>query len=210
MTEPDPAPFDPGRGPGTEPFDGVILAGGAARRMGGGDKPGLQVGGASLVERVAAAAGAAGEVIVVGPPRERPAARYVREDPPGGGPVPALRAGLAEVARPWFALLAGDLPFLRAADIDALRRAARGRSGAVLVDGQGRTQWLLGVWRTEAVRGALADYAGRSLRGLLGPLEPREVAAQGGMERAAFDCDTPQELARARRTGAAGGDAVSR
>ncbi|MUL44259.1 NTP transferase domain-containing protein [Streptomonospora sp. PA3] len=190
-----------------EPFDAVILAGGAARRMGGGDKPGLDVGGASLVERVAAAAAAAAEVIVVGPPRERPAARYVREDPPGSGPVPALRAGLAWVARPRFALLAGDLPFLRAADIEALRRAAEGRSGAVLVDAQGRTQWLLGVWRTDAVRGALADYAGRSLRGLLGPLDPLPVAAEGALVRAAFDCDTPEELARARAAGEqAGGD----
>ncbi|MDT0302793.1 molybdenum cofactor guanylyltransferase [Streptomonospora wellingtoniae] len=181
------------------PFDAVILAGGAARRMGGGDKPGLDVGGVSLVERVAAAAVGAERVVVVGPPRERPAARYVREDPPGAGPVPALRAGLHEVALPSFALLAGDLPFLTADDVGALRREASGRSGAVLVDAQGRVQWLLGVWRTDAVRGALADYTGRSLRGLLGPLEPRRVAAAAA--RAAFDCDTPEELARARASG---------
>ncbi|GAA4919753.1 molybdenum cofactor guanylyltransferase [Streptomonospora salina] len=184
MTEPD-------------PFDAVILAGGAARRMGGGDKPGLDVGGRSLVERVADAAGAADRVIVVGPTRERPAARYVREDPPGSGPVPALRAGLAGVERPGFALLAGDLPFLETGHLDVLRRAARGRSGAVLVDAQGRVQWLLGVWSAAAVRSALADYTGRSLRGLLAPLDPCEVAAEGALARAALDCDTPEELARA-------------
>ncbi|GAA1775201.1 molybdenum cofactor guanylyltransferase [Streptomonospora arabica] len=188
------------------PFDAVILAGGAARRMGGGDKPGLDVGGLSLVERVAAAVGDAERLVVVGPHRERPAARYVREDPPGDGPVPALRAGLHEVAHPSFALLAGDLPFLTPDDVGALRRAARGRSGAVLVDAQGRVQWLLGVWRTDAVRGALADYTGRSLRGLLGPLEPRQVAAEGTAARAAFDCDTPEELARARASGRDGPD----
>ncbi|QBI54090.1 molybdenum cofactor guanylyltransferase [Streptomonospora litoralis] len=189
-----------------EPFDAVILAGGAARRMGGGDKPGLDVGGSSLVERVASAAAGAGaaQVVVVGPPRERPAARYVREDPPGAGPVPALGAGLACVAQPRFALLAGDLPFLHAAHVDALRRAARQRTGAVLVDGQGRIQWLLGVWDTGAVRGALAAYEGRSLRGLLGPLEPALVAAEGKLARAALDCDTPEELARAREGGADG------
>lgn len=180
-----------------EPFDAVILAGGAARRMGGGDKPGLEVGGVSLIERVAAAAAAATRIVVVGPPRERPVAHYVREDPPGAGPVPALRAGLDGVQQPSFALLAGDLPFLEAAHLDVLRRAARGRSGAVLVDPQERVQWLLGVWSAAAVRGALADYTGRSLRGLLGPLEPREVAAEGALARAALDCDTPEELARA-------------
>ncbi|MFD0775508.1 molybdenum cofactor guanylyltransferase, partial [Streptomonospora algeriensis] len=105
--------------------------------------------------------------------------------------------GLAGVDRPGFALLAGDLPFLEADHLEVLRRAARERSGAVLVDPRGRVQWLLGVWSTAAVRGALADYTGRSLHGLLGPLQPREVAAEGALARAAFDCDTPEELARA-------------
>ncbi|MBV2366167.1 molybdenum cofactor guanylyltransferase [Streptomonospora nanhaiensis] len=187
--------------PGAEPFDAVVLAGGAARRMGGGDKPGLTVGGTPLVERVAAAARAAAALVVVGPPRERPAARYVREDPPGAGPVPALRAGLTRVERPWFALLAGDLPFVRPEDVAALLAAARRNgAGAVLVDGGGRPQWLLGAWRTERVRAALADYTGGSLRGLLGPLGPAllPAAALGGGSWAAFDCDTPEELAAAR------------
>ncbi|MDA0564505.1 NTP transferase domain-containing protein [Streptomonospora sp. S1-112] len=186
--------------PAAEPFDAVVLAGGAARRMGGGDKPGLRVGGTPLVERVAAAARAAEELVVVGPPRDRPAARYVREDPPGAGPVPALRAGLACVRRPWFALLAGDLPFVRPEDLAALLAAARRHgTGAVLLDADGREQWLLGAWRTERVRAALAGYTGGSLRGLLGSLGPAPVpaAALADGARAAFDCDTPEDLAAA-------------
>ncbi|MFC3996459.1 molybdenum cofactor guanylyltransferase [Nocardiopsis sediminis] len=179
-------------------LDAVILAGGAARRMGGVDKPGLEVGGATLLERVAAAVWAGGRTIVVGPERDRPRARYVREDPPGGGPVPALRAGLAEVRTPWFALLAGDLPFLDGALPERLRAAAQGRAGAVLVDAGGREQWLLGVWDTEAVRAALAVYSGASLRGLLGPLDPVRVPAAAG-DPSVFDCDTPDDLDRARQ-----------
>ncbi|MFW5417485.1 molybdenum cofactor guanylyltransferase [Nocardiopsis sp. CNT-189] len=179
-----------------EACDSVILAGGRADRMGGRDKPGLEAGGATLLERVAAAA--PGRVVVVGPERERPRALYVREDPPGAGPVPALRAGLAEVGAPWTALLAGDLPFLRPERIDALRAAAEGRSGAVLLDGGGREQWLLGVWRTDALRTALGGYSGGSLRGLLGPLRPVPVPPAGEQDLTAFDCDTPEQLARAR------------
>ncbi|KOX12558.1 molybdenum cofactor guanylyltransferase [Nocardiopsis sp. NRRL B-16309] len=169
--------------------------------MGGVDKPGLAVGGSTLVERVADVVRAhspdAG-VTVVGPPRESPRARYVREDPPGSGPVPALRAGLPHVERACFALLAADLPHLTVGHFDALADALRdGDAGAVFVDADGREQWLTGIWRTAAVREALADYQGRSLYGLLGPLSPRRVPL--AEDHAAFDVDTPDDLARARR-----------
>ncbi|TDQ53327.1 molybdenum cofactor guanylyltransferase [Actinorugispora endophytica] len=175
-------------------FDAVILAGGAARRLGGADKPGLDVGGRTLLERVAAAARGAASTIVVGPRRPVPAARYVREDPPGAGPVPALRTGLAEVREPWFALLAADMPFLDAEAVEALRAAAARGDGAVLADDRGHPQWTAGVWRAAAVRAALAGYPGSSLRGLLAPLEPVAVP----LAEAAVDCDTPEALARAR------------
>ncbi len=56
----------------------------------------------------------------------RPRLRAVREDPPGSGPVPALRRGLAEVAAPWVFLLAADLPFIRAGHLGSLLAAASG------------------------------------------------------------------------------------
>ncbi|WP_067908203.1 molybdenum cofactor guanylyltransferase [Actinomadura rubrobrunea] len=189
-----------------EAFDAVVLAGGRARRMAGADKPGLPVAGRSLAARVADAVRDAGRLIVVGPPRaELPHAIAVREDPPGAGPVPALRAGLAEVRAPWVALLAADLPFLRPRHVAALLNAARDAEGggAVMVDDEGREQWLLGCWRAARLSAALADYRGASLRGLLGPLEPVRVFLTGpdaaGRRPPWYDCDTPDALARARR-----------
>ncbi|HLU74900.1 MAG TPA: NTP transferase domain-containing protein [Nonomuraea sp.] len=105
---------------GGDVFDAVILAGGRAQRLGGVDKPGLEVGGTTMIANVAAAAREAARVIIVGPPRDIPGAVYVREDPPGAGPIPALRAGLAEVTAPRVALLAGDLPFLAPSHLTAL------------------------------------------------------------------------------------------
>ncbi|MEU7000803.1 molybdenum cofactor guanylyltransferase [Nonomuraea sp. NPDC046570] len=186
-------------------YDAIILAGGEARRLGGRDKPGLQVRGKPLVELVAAAVPQAARLVVVGPPRNLPGAITTREDPPGGGPVPALRAGLAEVTAPYVALLAGDLPFLRPEHVAALLRAAAGEdapvrggsaAGAVLVDDSGQAQWLAGVWRTAALRAALAGYAGRSLRGVLAPLEPVRLALPG---EPWFDCDTMDDLRQARQ-----------
>ena len=94
----------------------------------------------------------------------------VREQPPGGGPVAALRAGLAEVSTDVVALLAGDLPFLTAALVAELRARLTG-DGVLVVDDGGRDQYLLGVWRTAALRAAVAGAGGpTSLRRVLAPL----------------------------------------
>ncbi|WP_431898092.1 NTP transferase domain-containing protein [Nonomuraea sp. bgisy101] len=176
--------------------DAIILAGGAASRMGGRDKPGLRLGGRTLLERVAAAVPDAGRLVVVGPSRDLPRAVFTREEPVGGGPVPALRAGLALVRAPWVALLAGDLPLMAPEHVKALLEAAareeRGqRAGAVLLDDGGREQWLAGVWRAAPLRAALDGYEGRSLHGLLAPLDPVRLRLPGTPW---LDCDTMDDL----------------
>jgi molybdenum cofactor guanylyltransferase len=188
----------------TAPFGMIVLAGGRGSRLGGQDKPGLVVGDRTLVGSVVAAGRSAGarQVVVVGPERSGlPGACFVREDPPGTGPVPALERGLAEITDPWVLVLAADLPFLRAAHLGILRRAAEGRPGAVLVDDAGRPQWLAGCWRTGVLRRAAAGYPGDSLRGLLGPLGPARVrlASGPGEPPPWLDCDAADDLREARR-----------
>jgi len=187
-------------------YAAIILAGGVARRMGGVDKPAEPVHGRSLLAWSTAAVPGARPLIVVGPPRpDLPDAEFVREDPPGSGPVPALRAGLTALPpapSEWVVVLAGDLPFLRAGHVGELFGAVGPGAGAVLVDDGGREQWLAGVWRVAALRDALASYGGSSLRGVLAPLEPALVrVARAGGEPPWFDCDTPEDLERARRSG---------
>lgn len=195
----------------------ILLAGGRARRMGGIDKPALLVGGRTLAARAALAAvrAGAGQVIVVGPDRDGlraeidaasarpgglvPAIRFVSEDPPGAGPVPALRAGLALVDEPRILLLAADLPFLRQSDLRALLAATGEGDGAALTDDEHRVQWLTSCWRTGRLRDALAEYRGDSLRGLLDPLRPVLVPAEpaAGAPPSWLDCDTPEDVAAA-------------
>src|ERR1700677_590022 len=108
----------------TDRFDVVVLAGGGARRLSGRDKPGLVIGGRPIIEAGVAAGAGGARVIVVGPRRDGlMRVVFVSEEPPGAGPVPALRRGLAEVSAPRVAVLAADLPFLRAAHIRALLEA---------------------------------------------------------------------------------------
>jgi len=184
-------------------FEVIVLAGGGAVRLAGKDKPGMLVGGMSLLESVLAAGAGAQRAIVVGPAREGvPGVLFVSERPPGSGPVPALRRGLAEVSTSWVAVLAADLPFLRDVHLAALLRAAEENgTGAVLADDTGHAQWLAGCWRSAALRAALDGYAGGSLRGVLGPLEPTLLRLDPGPGEAPpwLDCDTPEDLESARR-----------
>jgi molybdopterin-guanine dinucleotide biosynthesis protein A len=79
--------------------------------------------------------------------------------------------------------------------------------GAVYVDGDGRPQWLCGVWRLSALRRRLADVAadgpltGRSLRDLFGPLRCVAVVARAPGPPPWYDCDTAEDLAIAERLG---------
>ncbi|MFJ9826841.1 DUF6457 domain-containing protein [Streptomyces sp. NPDC101160] len=100
----------------TTAYDAIVLAGGSARRLGGADKPGVRVGGRPLLDRVLAGCRDARRTVVVAAPRAtaRPV-EWTREDPPGGGPVAALDAGLRH--------LAGDAP-TRVTDAPAGDRGA--------------------------------------------------------------------------------------
>ncbi|MEV5971847.1 DUF6457 domain-containing protein [Streptomyces sp. NPDC051921] len=209
----------------TTAYDAIVLAGGAARRLGGADKPGLRVGGRPLLDRVLAGCRDAGRTVVVATPRTtaRPV-EWTREDPPGGGPVAALAAGLrrltdapepaaqaapAPVGRAAPAalvlVLSADLPFFDAATarrlVDALAEAPEAE-GVVSVDAEGREQPLVAAYRVEALRRELAGAAaerggldGLPLRRITGGLRVVRAPSEAS---ASFDCDTWEDIAAAR------------
>ncbi|MEU8259732.1 NTP transferase domain-containing protein [Micromonospora sp. NPDC048999] len=191
-------------------YAAVVLSGGAARRMGGVDKPARPVGGRSMLHRVLAAVVDAAPRIVVGPAGPLPAGvRVTREAPPGGGPVAATAAGLARLGpgTTTIALLAADLPLLTPAAVTDLRRVLEGSGAdvACYVDGDGRRQQLCGVWRAAALRAAVDRLAverggtvdGAPVRGLLAGADVREVTWSGFGPPPWFDCDTDEDVRRA-------------
>jgi molybdopterin-guanine dinucleotide biosynthesis protein A len=188
-------------------YAAVILAGGAARRLGGAAKPLLPVGGRPMLDRVLAAVADAVAAVVVGPAglAVPPGVLRVSEDPPGGGPVAALAAGVAAIDEETaaVALLAADLPFLTTKAIADLRAILDNSTvdGAVFVDDEGRRQTLCGVWRTAALRRRLREvpeHHGTALRRFLAGLEVREVTS-GERPPPWYDCDSQDDLDRARR-----------
>lgn len=186
------------------PYDAVVLAGGAARRLGGADKPGVRVGGRALLDRVLAACAGARTTIVVAAPR--PTARPVRwahEEPAGGGPVAALEAGLRLTTAEYAVVLSADLPFLEQSAVQRLLAALRdsGADGTLLTDAAGRDQPLVAAYRTAPLRRELAALAaehggltGLPLRRLTGALHLTRLPDP----LASFDCDTWDDIADAR------------
>lgn len=181
------------------PYDGVVLAGGRARRMAGLDKPGLVVSGKRLLDVALEALGGAGRRVVVGGSHPLPhGVQRVVETPAGGGPVAALSAGLAEVTAPVCVVLAADLPFVTAAHVQQLVRALAG-GAAVAVDPDGRDQPLLAAYETAAlVRALPAEVSGAPMKSLLAAFPEAPRVALSGEPEPWFDCDTRADLARAR------------
>ncbi|MFF3316801.1 DUF6457 domain-containing protein [Streptomyces sp. NPDC003035] len=190
----------------TTVYDAIVLAGGAAKRLGGADKPGVRVGGRALLDRVLAGCRGAGRTVVVGGRRAtvRPVV-WAREEPPGGGPLAALDAGVRAVGAGTVLVLSADLPFLDERTgrqlLDALSAAADAEA-ALLVDPDGRDQPLVAAYRTEALRRELdliaaahGTLAGLPLRLLTRELRIVRVAAE---PLASFDCDTWEDIAAAR------------
>lgn len=176
------------------PYAAVILAGGTAVRMDGIDKAGVEYAGRTLLEHALAALADADEVVVVGAqvPTTRPAT-FVREDPPHGGPASGLLAGRdALQGKPThLAVLAVDMPRVRADTLRRLVAAADGHDGAVLVDDSGRTALaaVLDVAALDRVRPD--DSFGLPLHRLMAPLELASVPARPGEAR---DVDTWTDL----------------
>ena len=176
----------------------MVLAGGTGRRLGGADKPGLLVGGRSLLDRVLDATSGAATTVVVGPQRAttRPVV-WTREDPIGGGPVAALSAGLPHVTSDRVVLVAADLPFLSASLVTLLAA-----SGNAVVAGHGQPQWLCGGWETRELRDALVGQTvqGARLADVLGPLRPAWVTVNPAdpLRPGWLDVDTEDELRAAR------------
>lgn len=172
----------------------------------GRDKVAVTVAGVSLLDRLLSAVPADVPVVIVGPaPASVGAARITREEPPGGGPVAAIAAGLAFVDDDIAVVCAVDLPFAGPvlADLAQQLDGVGVDVDAVIPVVDDRQQPLCAAYRTTALHRALAgvgEPAGRSMTALVAGM--RWVPANVPVEHVG-DVDTPHQLAIARRSATA-------
>ncbi|KTR43295.1 hypothetical protein NS263_00450 [Curtobacterium oceanosedimentum] len=190
--------------PGAAGHDAVLLAGGRASRMGGIDKTALVADGLALSDHAVRAAAGARSVVLVGLRDGRTAPDGVvltREDPPFGGPVAGIAAGLAAITEsaPWTLVLACDLVRPERA-VSVLFGAADDEAdvdGFVAVDQDGRRQPLLALYRSDALRAAvrvLGDPTGAAVRRLTADLRLVDVPLSADL---CADVDEPEDATRA-------------
>lgn len=184
----------------SEGVTALVVAGGASTRY-GADKLAEPLGATTVLGHLVDALPPDWPVVVVG--ERRTLGRdviWVRDEPPGGGPLAGIAAGVAAVTTDRLVVVGGDMP-LAAPAVSALARALHeapydvAAVAAALEDG--RAQPLLVAWRTAALRAALpADPRNGRVRVVLDAV-PHRLLDVG--EDPLLDVDTPAALDRVRR-----------
>ncbi|QOZ54832.1 molybdenum cofactor guanylyltransferase MobA [Bradyrhizobium sp. CCBAU 53338] len=151
---------------------GVLLAGGLARRMGGGDKPMRTIGGRTILERVIARLSpqCSGLILNANGDPARFAAfglQVIADDVPGfPGPLAGILAALDWTAtnRPeieWVLSAAGDCPFLPRDLVARLHKARMRENAQLAVAASGdQSHPVIGLWHValrDELRHALVD-----------------------------------------------------
>jgi molybdopterin-guanine dinucleotide biosynthesis protein A len=199
----------------TEPATyGLVLAGGLARRMGGGDKGLIRIGGATILERALARLAPQCVGVIINANGEP--ARFARfrlpvvaDDIEGfAGPLAGILAGLDWLAAnaptvAWVASVPGDCPFLPRDLVPRLHaaRAAAGTALACAKSGDWRHP-VVGLWPVELradLRRAIAEEGLRKIEVWTArygvalaewPAEPVDPF---------FNVNTPEDAAQAHR-----------
>ena len=195
----------------------MVLAGGLARRMGGGDKPLREIGGYPILARVVARLEPQCECLLLnanGDPQRFVSfclpvvADEVKNYP---GPLAGILAGLdwAAVNRPnahWVLCVPGDCPFLPRDLVARLYRAlyAQGAELAVPASG-GRSHPVIGLWDValrDALRYALVVEGLYKVHDWIGRYRVATVAWPAEPLDPFFNANTINDLAEAERLAA--------
>lgn len=187
---------------------GVVLAGGAGRRM-GRDKRTIEVDGRPLLRRaIDALAAVCAEVLVVGSPRQPDVdlsgARSVFDRRADAGPLAGLETGLIEARHDLVLVLAGDHPGARPAVLHELlaRLRASPETDVVALGTERGPQPLVAAYRRDALGRIthLLDGGERRARTVVDVLTATVVAEPEWRSldpdgATAVDVDTPTDLA---------------
>ena len=187
----------------------IVVGGGGGERLGGVSKPDLVFGGARLIDRVCGAlleACGAGCVAVVPPAVRVPnSVRRTLEDPPGGGPLAGIDAGLSALGAPvdaWVVVVSVDCPGIADVLAALLDEPLGDRcEGRILRGGvpEPFDQYLMGVYRAGALRRVIDEAVAR--RGSVRGMGVRRVLRALAVERVDVsadvcrDVDTPEDVA---------------
>lgn len=197
----------------------IILSGGRSRRFGGVHKPGVLLGGRSVISRIIAAVRSAvpeAGIWLAGSgdglsQLEQASVHTVREEPIFSGPLAGIDAGVHAIGRQVeqtpdvqrrggdvmdvTLVLAGDMPLVSSDHLRSLLAACREAGGpAAGVDDRGKLQFLCAAWPTDLLRSRLTDIGDtrdKAVKLLFRGIEVTPVEVDAAT---IVDFDTPEEF----------------
>ncbi len=184
---------------------GMVLAGGAGRRL-SPDKGQRLVGGVPITERVLAAlTPVADETIIVGSALAPEGIRLVADEQPGAGPLAAIHTGMKAAPADVYLVVACDMPFITSDLLRHLLVAGDGFDAVVPVVG-GRDEPLCAAYGrsclpaiVEALETGQSRVASFFSKVRLRKLAEEELAQFGWPEVVFFNVNTLQELSVAQQ-----------
>jgi molybdenum cofactor guanylyltransferase len=187
-----------------ERIAGLALAGGASRRLGGGDKPLLRIGGCSMLERVLAVLAAEAGAVAISangdPGRFAALGQPVLPDGDfaGSGPLAGVLAGLdwaAGLGAEVLLTVPGDTPFVPHGLAAALAPAP------ACAESNGVRHYLVALWPVavrSALRSVLSDGGRLGVGQFVSDIDMRPVVFPALPRDPFLNVNTPEELAAAR------------
>jgi molybdopterin-guanine dinucleotide biosynthesis protein A len=190
---------------------GVLLAGGLARRMGGGDKPLMTLGGKRLLDRIIERARPQVDALIINangnPARFAPYGLPVVADPVAGfaGPLAGVLAGMewTRANRPdclLIATFAADTPFFPRDVVANLLDVLDAGADIACAHSGGRNHPVFGLWPTALandLRASLVEDGVRKVDVFTGKYRLRAVEFADHPFDPFFNVNRPEDLARA-------------
>ncbi len=178
----------------------IVLSGGTSKRF-GTDKSQALLAGVTLLNHVLAGLPETAKIFLVGPTPLNPlrSITSLREEPPFSGPVSAIATALKHISTDLVGVIATDMPLAPPILLSLVGQLKKNIDAVIPVDENERIQPLCAMYRTAALRNAIAALgspANRSMIELLKTLSVKTVRPQEISSHLLQDVDTQEDMKR--------------
>ena len=178
----------------------IVLSGGSSKRF-GVDKSQALLDGVTLLNHVLVGLPKTAKIFLVGPIPLNPlrSITSLREEPQFSGPVSAIATALRHISSDLVGVIATDMPLAPPILLSLVGQLKKNIDAVIPIDENEQIQPLCAIYRTAALRNAIAALGspvGRSMKELLKTLSFTAVRPQEISSHLLQDVDTQEDMKR--------------